>query len=41
MIWFFLLGIITLAVYHPGFRKLLLWGSPLWLLIAWVISVAS
>lgn len=26
MYWLFILGIITLAVYHPGFRKLLLWG---------------
>jgi hypothetical protein len=26
MIWLFLLGIISLDVYHKGFRKVLLWG---------------
>jgi hypothetical protein len=25
MIWIFILGIIGLAVYHEGFRKVLLW----------------
>jgi hypothetical protein len=25
MIWIFTLGIIGLAVYHEGFRKVLLW----------------
>lgn len=26
MIWLFILGIITLATYHRGFRKLVLWA---------------
>ena len=34
MVWLFLLGIITLAVYNRGFRKVLLWGMPAWLFIA-------
>jgi hypothetical protein len=25
MIWLFALGIITLAVYHQGFRKVIYW----------------
>lgn len=29
MAWLFLLGIITLATYHRGFRKLLLWTAGL------------
>lgn len=33
MVWLFLLGIITLAVYNVGFRKVLLWTSPLWILV--------
>jgi hypothetical protein len=37
MAWIFALGIITLAVYNKGFRKVLLWGLPLWLFIAAVI----
>lgn len=37
MIWLFLLGIIALAVYHTGFRKVLLWGLPLWILIAFAL----
>lgn len=32
MIWLFALGIIALAVYHEGFRKVLLWTSPIWLI---------
>ena len=27
MVWLFALGIIALAVYHNGFRKVLLWSS--------------
>jgi hypothetical protein len=34
MFWLFASVIITLAVYHKGFRKVLLWGMPAWLLIA-------
>jgi hypothetical protein len=37
MVWIFLLGVITLAVYNKGFRKVALWGSPVWLFIALVI----
>lgn len=33
MAWLFLLGIITLATYHRGFRKVLLWGLPVWLIV--------
>jgi hypothetical protein len=34
MFWIFAGIVITLAVYNRGFRKVLLWGMPLWLLIA-------
>jgi hypothetical protein len=34
MAWIFALGVLALAVYHRGFRKVLLWGSPVWLAIA-------
>ena len=34
MIWLFFLGIITLSVYNSGFRKVLLWTSPLWIFAA-------
>lgn len=27
MFWLFALGVITLAVYHKGFRKVLLWTA--------------
>jgi len=37
MVWIFLLGVITLAVYNKGFRKVLLFGLPLWLLVAFFI----
>ena len=30
MVWIFALGIIALAVYNAGFRKVLLWGIPVW-----------
>jgi hypothetical protein len=33
MAWVFALGIIALAVYNTGFRKVLLWGSPLWFVV--------
>jgi hypothetical protein len=39
MIWLFLLGIIALAVYNKGFRKVLLWGMPVWLFVA-IMAVA-
>jgi hypothetical protein len=35
MAWLFALGIIALAVYNRGFRKILLWGSPVWVIIAY------
>ncbi len=38
MVWLFLLGIIALAVYNAGFRKVLLWGMPAWLLVAFFIA---
>jgi hypothetical protein len=38
MVWLFLLGIITLAVYSTGFRKVLLWGLPAWLFIAFMVA---
>lgn len=33
MVWFFLAVVLVLAVYNKGFRKVLLWGSPAWLLV--------
>jgi hypothetical protein len=38
MIWAFLSVVLILAVGHPGFRKVLLWGLPAWLLIAFFIA---
>jgi hypothetical protein len=38
MVWIFLLGVLALATYHKGFRKTLLWTSPLWL-FAWFLIV--
>lgn len=32
MIWLFALGVIALAVYNRGFRLVLLWTSPIWLI---------
>ncbi len=26
MIWIFALGVIGFAIYHPGFRKVVLWA---------------
>lgn len=39
MAWIFALGVIALAVYHKGFRKVLLWGSPIWLFVLFMIFV--
>lgn len=38
MFWLFALGIIALSVYNTGFRKVLLWGTPVWILmvLTWV-----
>jgi len=33
MAWIFALGVIALAVYNPGFRKVVLWGSPVWIFL--------
>jgi len=33
MFWIFAAVVVTLAVYNRGFRKVLLWGIPLWLII--------
>ena len=41
MIWFFAAVVLALAVYNRGFRRVLLWGSPIILLIvllAWAGS---
>lgn len=38
MIWVFLAVVLILAVYNPGFRKVLLWGMPVWLLIAFFMA---
>lgn len=38
MVWIFLAVVIVLAVYNPGFRKVLLWGMPVWLIIAFLIG---
>lgn len=38
MIWLFLAVVLVLAVYNPGFRKVLLWGTPLWLLIGFCLA---
>jgi hypothetical protein len=33
MVWIFLAVVLILAVYNKGFRKVLLWTSPLWIFI--------
>jgi hypothetical protein len=33
MVWVFGSVALVLAVYNKGFRKVLLWSSPVWLLI--------
>lgn len=33
MFWVFGSVVLVLAVYNKGFRKVVLWGSPVWLLI--------
>lgn len=38
MIWVFLSVVLVLAVSHAGFRKVLLWGMPVWLLLAFFIA---
>ena len=38
MIWIFLAVVLILAVYNRGFRKVLLWGMPIWLLITLMIT---
>lgn len=38
MIWIFLSVVLILAVSHPGFRKVLLWGLPVWALVAFFIA---
>lgn len=38
MIWVFLSVVLILAVTTPGFRKVLLWGMPVWLLLAFFIA---
>jgi hypothetical protein len=40
MIWLFLAVVLVLAVYNPGFRKVLLWGMPAWLIIAAIMTGA-
>jgi hypothetical protein len=40
MIWIFVLGIIAIAVYHEGFRKLLLWCGGAVVAITIVIFLA-
>jgi hypothetical protein len=37
MFWIFAAVVVALAVYHVGFRKVLLWGMPAWLIIAFLI----
>ena len=37
MIWLFALGVIALAVYNRGFRLVLLWGSPVWVIMLWAV----
>lgn len=38
MIWIFLSVVLILAVAVPGFRKVLLWGLPVWALVAFFIA---
>lgn len=33
MVWVFMSVVLVLAVHNKGFRKVLLWSSPAWLLI--------
>jgi hypothetical protein len=40
MVWIFLAVVLVLAVNNKGFRKVLLWGMPAWLLIASLIAFA-
>jgi hypothetical protein len=40
MVWLFLAVALVLAVLHPGFRKVVLWGMPIWLIIAFLIGSA-
>jgi hypothetical protein len=35
MAWIFALGVAVLATYNRDFRKLVLWGIPVWLVIAY------
>ncbi len=41
MIWLFVLGIIWLAVYHSGFRKVVLWTSAIGVFLLCVIGIAQ
>lgn len=38
MVWIFLAVVLALAVYNRGFRKVCLWGMPVWLLIAFFMA---
>jgi hypothetical protein len=38
MVWFFLSVVLAFAVISPGFRKVLIWGLPAWLLIAFMVA---
>lgn len=39
MFWIFALGIVALAVYNPGFRKVTYWAVPLGVII-WFLTLA-
>jgi hypothetical protein len=39
MVWIFALGIVVLCVYNKGFRKVVLWGSPVWVALAILFGI--
>ena len=39
MIWIFLSVVLIATLEYPKFRKVVLWGIPVWLFIAMVLTV--